>query len=73
MGKKSLGLDTRVYEYLLSVSVKETEVLTQLREETNQHPMSVMQISPDQGQFMGLLVKLLGAKKNLRYWSIYGL
>ena len=65
MGKKSLGLDTRVYEYLLSVSVKETEVLTQLREETNQHPMSVMQISPDQGQFMGLLVKLLGAKKTL--------
>ena len=65
MGKQSLGLDTQVYEYLLSVSVREAEVLTKLREETNQHPMSVMQISPDQGQFMGLLVQLLGAKKTL--------
>ena len=65
MGKKSLGLEARVYEYLLSVSVREAEVLTKLREETNQHSMSVMQISPDQGQFMGLLVQLLGAKKTL--------
>ncbi len=65
MGKKSLGLDTQVYEYLLSVSVQEAEVLTKLREETNRHPMSVMQISPDQGQFMGLLVQLLRAKKTL--------
>ncbi len=65
MGKKSLGLEDRVYEYLLSVSVREAEVLTKLREETNQHPMSVMQISPDQGQFMALLVRLLGAKKTL--------
>ena len=65
MGKKSLGLDSQVYDYLVSVSVREAEVLTKLREETNQHPMSVMQISPDQGQFMGLLVQLLGAKKTL--------
>jgi predicted O-methyltransferase YrrM len=62
---KNSGLDSRVYNYLLSVSVKEAEILTQLREETNQHPMSIMQISPDQGQFMGLLVRLLGAKKTL--------
>jgi predicted O-methyltransferase YrrM len=62
---KYSGLDSRVYNYLLSVSVREAEILTQLREETNQHPMKIMQISPDQGQFMGLLVQLLGAKKTL--------
>ncbi|MGL4879438.1 MAG: SAM-dependent methyltransferase, partial [Waterburya sp.] len=65
MNKKSLGLDNQVYEYLLSVSLQEAEVLTQLRQETDRHPMSIMQISPEQGQFMALLVKLLKAKKTL--------
>jgi len=65
MSKKSLGLDDHVYEYLLSVSLREAEVLTKLKEETDHHPASVMQISPDQGQFMALLIKLLGAKKTL--------
>ena len=65
MSKASLGLDDKVYEYLLSVSLREPEVLTKLRQETNQHPASIMQISPDQGQFIALLIKLLGAKKTL--------
>ena len=65
MGKESLELDNRLYEYLLSVSLREPEVLTKLRQETSQHSASIMQISPDQGQFMALLVKLLGAKKTL--------
>ena len=65
MGKQSFGLDDRLYEYLLSVSLQEAEVLTQLRHETSRHQASIMQISPDQGQFMALLVKLLGAKKTL--------
>ena len=65
MGKDSLGLDEKVYDYLLSVSLRETEILTKLRQETNRHRASIMQISPDQGQFMALLIKLLGAKKTL--------
>jgi predicted O-methyltransferase YrrM len=65
MGKESLGLDQQLYEYLLSVSLREDEVLAQLRQETSRHAASIMQISPDQGQFMALLVKLLGAKKTL--------
>lgn len=65
MGKESLGLDSHLYEYLLSVSLREPEVLTQLRRETSQHSGSIMQISPDQGQFMALLIKILGAKKTL--------
>ena len=65
MGKESLGLDRQLYEYLLSVSLREPEVLTQLRRETSQHSGSIMQISPDQGQFMALLIKLLGARKTL--------
>jgi predicted O-methyltransferase YrrM len=65
MGKQSLGLDHQLYEYLLSVSLREEEVLAKLRQETSRHAANIMQISPDQGQFMALLVKLLGAKKTL--------
>ncbi len=65
MGKESFGLDQSLYEYLLSVSLREAEVLTKLRQETSQHSASIMQISPDQGQFMALLIKLLQAKKTL--------
>jgi predicted O-methyltransferase YrrM len=65
MGKESLGLDHQLYEYLLSVSLREEKVLAKLREETSHHTASIMQISPDQGQLMKLLVKLLGAKKTL--------
>lgn len=65
MGKETLGLDIQLYEYLLSVSLRENEVLTKLRQETSQHSASIMQISPDQGQFMALIVQLLGARKTL--------
>lgn len=63
MTNKTLGLDERLYDYLLSVSLREPEILRQLREETANHPMGRMQIAPDQGQFMALLVQLIGAKK----------
>ena len=65
MQKKTLGLDQPLYEYFLSVSVREVEVLQKLREETAKHPAAIMQIAPEQGQFMALLVQLLGAKKTL--------
>jgi predicted O-methyltransferase YrrM len=65
MSKGSIGVDHQLYQYLLTVSLREEEVLAKLRQETDQHPASVMQIAPDQGQFMALLVKLLGAKKTL--------
>jgi predicted O-methyltransferase YrrM len=65
MANKTLGLDPQLYQYLLSVSLNEPEILTKLREETAQHPMSNMQIAPEQGQFMALLVQLIGAKKTL--------
>ncbi|NJL09986.1 MAG: SAM-dependent methyltransferase [Calothrix sp. SM1_7_51] len=65
MSNKSLGLENNLHNYLLSVSLREPEVLAQLRAETSQHLMSIMQIAPEQGQFMALLVQLIGAKKTL--------
>ncbi|HEY9300297.1 MAG TPA: class I SAM-dependent methyltransferase [Phormidium sp.] len=65
MTKKTLGLDNQLYNYLVSVSVRQPDILQRLREETANHPYATMQISPEQGQFMALLVQLIGAKKTL--------
>jgi len=50
---------------MLSVSLREPEVLRELRRETALDENANMQISPEQGQFMAMLVKLLGAKRTL--------
>jgi predicted O-methyltransferase YrrM len=63
MSNRSIGLDGRLYEYLLSASLREHPVLAALRAETASHPRVNMQIAPEQGQFMALLAKLLGATR----------
>lgn len=63
MKKGALGLDDKLYDYLLRVSLREADVLLRLREETAAMPLSVMQISPEQGQFMALLVELMGVER----------
>lgn len=65
MTKKTIGIEATLYDYLLSVSLREAEVLKQLRQETANLPNAIMQIAPEQGQFMSLLVQLIGAKKTL--------
>ena len=65
MSKQTLGLEQNLYDYLLSISLREPAILTQLRQETAEMPRSIMQIAPEQGQFMALLIKLIGAKKTL--------
>lgn len=65
MTNKSIGLTDDLYRYLIDNSVREPEILANLRAETAEHPLASMQIAPEQGQFMGLLVQLIGAKKCL--------
>ncbi|MBC6478833.1 MAG: class I SAM-dependent methyltransferase [Hormoscilla sp. GM7CHS1pb] len=65
MSHKTLGLDSQLYNYLLSSCLREPEILRQLRWQTASHRMARMQIAPEQGQFMALLVQLIGAKKTL--------
>lgn len=65
MSNKTLPLNNFLYEYILSVSLREPEVLARLRAETLQQDMSMMLSAPEQGQFMALLVQLLGARKCL--------
>lgn len=63
MSNKTLSLDNATYQYLLKVSLREPEVLRRLREYTARLPERNMQIAPEQGQFMALLVELMGARR----------
>ncbi len=62
---KNTGLESNIASYIQSISLREPEILRQLREETAKLPMGRMQISPEQGQLMALLAQLMGAKKTL--------
>jgi caffeoyl-CoA O-methyltransferase len=65
MSNRSITLTDSLYEYLLSVSLREPPVLERLRRETASDPSAIMQISPEQGQFMALLARLIGARRCL--------
>ena len=72
MSRRTLTIDDRLYDYLLDVSVREPDVLRRLRERTAEMPRSGMQISPEQGQFMALLVRLIGARRTLEVGTFTG-
>ncbi|MEG4203074.1 class I SAM-dependent methyltransferase [Microcoleus sp. Pol7_A1] len=65
MANSTLGLENQLYDYLLSISLREPDILASLREETAKHPRAMMQIAPEQGQFMEMLVQLMGATKTI--------
>ena len=65
MSNRSFGLPDPIYDYLLSVSLREPEILKRLRAETAQLPMGAMQIAPEQGQLLSLLVQALNPKRCL--------
>jgi predicted O-methyltransferase YrrM len=63
MSSRTINLTQTVYQYILDHSVREPIVLRELREATAKIEHAVMQISPEQGQFMQMLAKLIGAKR----------
>ncbi len=73
MSNRTLSLDDRLHQYLLDVSVDESDLLRELREETAASvEFSVMQISPEQGQFMTLLMRLFGARRAIELGTYTG-
>ena len=62
----------RLYEYVLSVSLREPETFRALREETAKLPECEWQIAPEQGPFLAMLVQLLGAKNCLEVGTFTG-
>jgi len=73
MSNKSIQLTDKIYDYLIDHSVREHAVLQKLRED-NRHDqlISVMQIAPEQGQFMAFLIKLLGVNRILEIGTSTG-
>jgi len=65
MTPADITVTPRLAEYIRDVSLREPDVLRRLREETASHPRVSMQISPEQGQFMALLIHLLNARRTL--------
>jgi len=72
MSNRTIQIDDKIYDYLLSVSLEEHEVLKNLREITSSMPGSMMQIAPDQGQFMAMLIKVIKAEKLLEIGTYTG-
>lgn len=73
MSNRTIGLSDEIYRYLLQHSLREPELLRRLREETTRMTRwANMQIAPEQGQFMGLLVQLIGARRALEVGTFTG-
>ena len=72
MAGRTIKLDDRIYDYLLAASLREPVLLQRLREETAALPAANMQISPEQGQFMALLIELTGARRTLEVGTFTG-
>lgn len=74
MSPRSTTLTDPLYAYLIAHSLREPPVLTRLRMETATAtgPDAGMQIAPEQGQFMALLVELTGARRLLEVGTFTG-
>ncbi len=65
MSNQTIEVTDDIYRYMVDVSLREAPVLAELRQRTAEHPQVAMQISPEQGQLMALLVRLSGARRCL--------
>ena len=72
MSSRNGFIETHIYDYILANSLRDRDELKRLRQETRAMPMGGMQVSPDQGQFMGLLVELIDAKRIVEVGTFTG-
>jgi len=72
MSRRSIQVTEALADYIRTVSLREPDTLRRLREETATIPLAGMQISPEQGQFMALLARLIEAKRYLEVGTFTG-
>jgi caffeoyl-CoA O-methyltransferase len=72
MAKGSIGLDEALNDYVLRVGVREHPVLARLRDRTASMENARMQISPDEGAFLQMLVRLVPARRILEVGTFTG-
>lgn len=72
MSNRTLKMTDTVYQYILAEGLREPDILAELRDATATDPSSQMQIAPEQGQLMQLLVKFINAKRILEIGTYTG-
>lgn len=72
MSTHSISVDERLRNYMLDVSLREHPEMRALRDETAKHEMARMQVSPEQGQLMQMLIRMLGAKTCIEVGTFTG-
>ena len=65
MSRGNNNIPEELYDYIINTSLRDQPILQKLRDHTGKLSNAGLQISPDQGQFMALLIKLIGATKTL--------
>jgi caffeoyl-CoA O-methyltransferase len=65
-------MNDQLAEYVREVTLHEPEALRRLREDTEDHPHASLQIAPEQGQFLHLLARIMGARKALEVGVFMG-
>lgn len=61
-----------LYDYVLSVGMREPEILRELREETGRLENGEFQIAPEQGPFLATLIQMLRAKNGIEIGTFTG-
>ena len=72
MSGRSIGLSEELHAYLMRVGVREPPVLAELRADTADHPQAQMQIAPEEGALLAMLVRLVGAERILEVGTFTG-
>ena len=72
MANKTMGISDDLAAYVVKVGTREPDVLARLREETAAIPQHNMQIAPEQGAFLALLVELIGARRCIEVGTFTG-
>jgi predicted O-methyltransferase YrrM len=72
MANTTIGLSDELAAYVIKVGTREPEVLARLREETAALPQHGMQIAPEEGAFLAMLVELTGARRCIEIGTFTG-
>ena len=72
MEMKGVPLNDKLYSYIIETFVDEDELLKQIVADTEAKKIPLIQISPDNGKFLYLLIKMIGAKRVLEIGALAG-